>query len=355
MAFVNSSVVYTPSAEASFDFVLQGGGLLVGTFLAFAVWGASCLQVFLYFIKYDKDSTAIRYFVGILWIFDTINQFFLAKGSWRIFVTLYGSPTAALAAPRPEFMHHGWIAVIVSSAVQLYFIHRIYIFAKTSVYGFFKSLTINSILAAMIILTAWQLVGLILLELHGFQSPTLFTTKQNLVYHLSYRAATAAVDVIIAACMVFLLTRQTPQFRRSRKLIHRLLIISISSGTFTALLVSIILILLAVYPNAFYWCTVEHPLCSVYLSTLLANLNTREYVRGDCEANTSPDIEMSGIAEPSRTTHVLRQLRGLDQVPDRIHIHVERHTEQDSNGKLTSVMPKSELEHACSHDDHVIF
>ncbi|RDB29376.1 hypothetical protein Hypma_014828 [Hypsizygus marmoreus] len=193
---------------------------------------------------------------------------------------------------------------------------------------------------------------------NGYRSPVLLSTKREIVYHLSFRAAAVTVDAVIAACMVYLLTRQAPRFKRSRRIVYRLLILTISSGAFTALLVTTILILLVVRPNTFDWCIFDFPLCSVYLSTLLANLNTREYIRGDCEPNTSPDIEMSTTTLPNSTTHVLRQLRGLHRVinvPDRIHIHVQRHTEQDDNDRSTTSKPEPKLEHACSHDDHVVF
>ena len=43
------------------------------------------------------------------------------------------------------------------------------------------------------------------------------------------------------------------------------------------------------YQKELYYCAVDFPLTSLYLNSLLANLNAREYVRG-----TKTDVEYSG-------------------------------------------------------------
>ncbi|RDB29398.1 hypothetical protein Hypma_014831 [Hypsizygus marmoreus] len=142
--------------------------------------------------------------------------------------------------------------------------------------------------------------------------------------------------------MVFLLTREAPHFKRSKRLVHRLLIITVSSGSLTAVVATVALILVAVDSDTFYWATLDFPLCSVYLSTLLANLNTREYIKGNYDVNTTHDIEASNIpAAPGTTMLALKRFLDRDHeknalpVPDRVYIHVQSHTERDSVDTVT--------------------
>jgi hypothetical protein len=68
----------------------------------------------------------------------------------------------------------------------------------------------------------------------------------------------------------------------SRRLSIRLLIVTVNTGLWTAIVALIELILMEVYADSsgLQWTTMEFPLCSLYISSFLASLNCREYVRG---------------------------------------------------------------------------
>ncbi|RDB29399.1 hypothetical protein Hypma_014830 [Hypsizygus marmoreus] len=187
MAFSNSSASDLPSTPSFIDISSLDGGMLAGTFLACAVWGATSFQAFLYFMKCERDSIFLKCLVGILWALDTANQVLLTRGNWRSLIAQYGNPSLAVA-PRPEFMEHGWTAALVYCAVQLYFIRRVYIFAKSSVYGRRIHLTtLNSIFAMLLLLTAWQLVAIVVFEIYGYgQSPEILLTEREIESHLNF-------------------------------------------------------------------------------------------------------------------------------------------------------------------------
>ncbi|RDB28741.1 hypothetical protein Hypma_014829 [Hypsizygus marmoreus] len=334
------------SACTSFNISQLDGGMLAGIFLACSIWGASSFQTFLYFLNCDKDSFFLRYLVGVLWVLDTANQVLLAKGNWRSLISRYGSPD--VLASVPEYMHHAWISVLVNDAVQLYFIHRIYVFAKSSVYRPCNVMILNSIFAILLVLVVYQPIAVTVFVIYGYGQPLdLLVTKQENAVNLSGRAAAVTIDIVVAACMVFLLTREAPYFKRSRRLVHRLLIITVSSGSLTALLVTICLILVIVYPDTLYWIAIDFSLCSVYLSTLLANLNTRGYIRGDYEVTITPDIELGNStgARSSKMAVVGQRRPGSTQAKT-VHpvsdgcIRVESRAEQ--NGPDTSTASKAE-------------
>ncbi|KAG5634591.1 hypothetical protein H0H81_001450 [Sphagnurus paluster] len=65
-----------------------------------------------------------------------------------------------------------------------------------------------------------------------------------------------------------------------------------------------------------YYCMFEYLLCSLYFSTLLTNLNTREFIRGQDEINTFsgiPGIATTVTTSRTRTTGDTLILRGMSQ------------------------------------------
>ncbi|THH21275.1 hypothetical protein EW146_g256 [Bondarzewia mesenterica] len=273
------------------------GATLFGSFLSSAVWGASSLQTFLYFMNYESDPLSLKIIVSVLWVLDTANEILVLKSSeyhglvsqrspftvttcsdWRCLILEYGR-ISCLSVSQPELMHHTWVEAMVVFAVQFYFIRRIYLFTKKK--WLFP--------ACLVILSSWQLigcatsVGTVVYQIVGYGRglATLSTTREVGI-NISLRAAAVVVDVAVTISMVYLLVRQdAPSIGRSKRMIHRLLLITINSGMTTAVVASIVLILLATEPDNLYYCMPELLLCSLYFSTFLANLNARRYIKGE--------------------------------------------------------------------------
>ncbi|PIL27193.1 hypothetical protein GSI_10336 [Ganoderma sinense ZZ0214-1] len=97
--------------------------------------------------------------------------------------------------------------------------------------------------------------------------------------------------MIVAGMIWALLKGGYPKFKSSRRMVFRLLIITVNTGFWTAVFAIIDLALIVPFPNQLYWCAVDFPLTSLYLNALLANLNTREYIfapLGEGDYNTYP-------------------------------------------------------------------
>ncbi|KAJ8086077.1 hypothetical protein PM082_004896 [Marasmius tenuissimus] len=226
------------------------GAIQVGSFLSAAVWGISSLQVFLYFMhSAERDSGMLKALVGALWCVDTTNQILTLKGGWKVLIQEYGR-IAGLSENQSELLHHTWLEAIVIFAVQMYFVHRIFKFGSK------------------IIREPVQKASLVA-----------FCGAMNM--NMSMRAAAVGVDVAIAICMMFLLSREGQNgLTRTKRMVHRLTMIVVTSGTLTAVVVTIVLTLIKIYPTTLYYCTLEFVVCSLYFSSFLANLNSRDYAHG---------------------------------------------------------------------------
>ncbi|KAJ7172944.1 Alpha/Beta hydrolase protein [Mycena crocata] len=227
-------------APSTLDLNLQSsyGVLLIGCFLSAAVWGISIVQTILYFLL----------------VIDTANEVLVLKSVWPALISHWGKVEILLKSEGTvELVHHVWVAAIVATGVQSYYIWRIYTLGLAP-YNF------------LVFGTAPVSAGQ--------------QTKQLTAVAISLRASGAATDILIAVSMVWLLLqpRNQNQFTSTQKMVSRLLLLSINSGAWTALLAMMDLICIVAFPTYFTFCIFELPLCSMYLSTLLVNLNARKFI-----------------------------------------------------------------------------
>ncbi|SJL18107.1 uncharacterized protein ARMOST_21679 [Armillaria ostoyae] len=236
------------------DLTSTYGSLLVGSWLACAMWGVSSLQV----------------------VFDTTNGILILKGQWSVLIHQYGRIEGLEEAP-PEIM----VETIVIVIVQLYFIRRIYIFSKHTFRSKMQKYITVAFIVIMIMLSSWQLVVVIVYLINVYGKPLKVVSTPLIVgFNISYMSVSVAVDVAVSLSMIFLLTRTgMPTIPNTRRVVYRLIAVIVLSGALTAVTATVALVLVKFYPNALYYTIVEYSLCSLYFSTLLANLNARAYIQ----------------------------------------------------------------------------
>ncbi|KAJ8086081.1 hypothetical protein PM082_004900 [Marasmius tenuissimus] len=286
------------------------GAIQVGSFLSAAVWGVSSLQVFIYFMHAsDRDSGLLKALVGFLWCVDTVNQILVLKGGWKVLIKEYGR-IAGLSENAVELLHHTWLEAIVIFAVQMYFLHRIFKFGSKTLRAPSHKVGLFALCGTLFLAILWQIVGIIIYLAKAFNQPLAAQTEPFFInMNISMRGAAVGVDVVIAICMVYLLTREGNNgLSRTKRMVHRLILIVITSGTLTAIVVTFVLILLKVYPAYLYFCILEFVVCSLYLSTLMANLNTRDYAHGKESGPTT----MSSFSAPGHNNSNSTALKTLN-------------------------------------------
>jgi len=297
-------------ADAGLNIMPSYGAVLIGCFLAQAIWGVSTVQVFIYFQSYEKDKLPLKLLVVLLWIIDTVNQILLLKSLFPVLILQYGR-VAGLLDNQTEIAVHNFTSAVVAFVVQMYFIRRIYVFGK-------RYIAVKILSAALLIPVFWEIAGPIVYWVRGFGEPLTDQIRPYFVdINISLRAAPFVVDVAIALCMIWLLTWNQASFiSQTKKMVLRILIVTVNSGTWTALLALLTLIMLKVFPVDLYFCVFDFPQCTLYFSTFMANLNSRNYVRGEDGAltvfGTNPSI-------PGRTpTMALESMRLPSSAPSKV-------------------------------------
>ncbi|KAA1475631.1 hypothetical protein DENSPDRAFT_434473 [Dentipellis sp. KUC8613] len=279
-----------PEAQIVLNVAASFGCMVVGGWLSCVVWGISCLQTFLYLSNYwDKDLWTKKGLVLFLWCVDTVNMILLLQPLWHVLIANFGD-IEMLSQIQPALTHHTWIAAIVEISVQLFFIHRIYVFSGN-----------RWLLPAFLtVLSLFQFIVLIpydILTVSRASHTTAGIEKSWAVdMFISLRAVTASGDIIIAGTMIFLVLRHgLPQYRSTRRIVYRLIIVTFMTGFWTAVVAIVELALAAHFPTGLQFMIPEGPLCSLYFSSLLANLNSREYVKGE-EFSCWNDSEIEAVS-----------------------------------------------------------
>ncbi|KAI0325571.1 hypothetical protein GY45DRAFT_218107 [Cubamyces sp. BRFM 1775] len=265
------AVTPAPSDPVVLDLMDSYGPMLIGSLFAAALWGISTMQLFLYHLNCGDDPILLKAFVYAMWLLETASEMLTFSSLWPVLILKWGSVRQFSTVSVPA-LHRLWVVSIVTVAVQIFYLHRIYRFSGNRA-------LIPLLLSPFII---WQFIepfmflGWILEDLNY----STLLTKRTRGLELSLWSCNILVDIAIMIGMVILLLRQRhSEYRRSHKLIGRLMVMVVNTGLCTTVVAILDLILVLVFPDGIQYCALEFPLGSLYVNALLANLNCREFVR----------------------------------------------------------------------------
>jgi len=245
------------------------GAIFLCSFISAALWGTTCTQTFTYFLNYPKDHTWIKLMVIWLWLMDTTHQALVVKAMFGIFVTRFGD-VAALSIIPPDFVSEIIFTVLVSSTAQLFFTYRLWLFSGKK--WMFPLLVIPSVITQLVVQSIYM-AGLLV-------NGSLPQLKKENPMGIAYNAMAAATDVVLAGCMIFLLLSEKSDFKSSNQLVGKLIMFTLNSGLWTALVATATVItILAIPLPGLIFPALYTLLCPLYCNTVLANLNSRKFLQ----------------------------------------------------------------------------
>ncbi|KAM5543803.1 hypothetical protein V8D89_002420 [Ganoderma adspersum] len=258
------------------------GPLLLGSLLCCLLYGMAVIQMMMYFNKYERDSIWIKLFVLLVWSIGTASTICNLVALWPPLILKWGS-IHELQLTQLPLLHRVWVMGVEVFLVHMFYIYRIYMVNGRK--PLLPCLLIPFALFQLIesaLYTHLTLGGTSLSSLSG-------STVKAL--GISGRAVIAFVDIAIVVLMIRALLKDGfPKFKSSKKMIVNLVILTIHTGLWTAVC-AIVVFTLNASSDQLYFTIVEFPLTPLYLVSLLANLNVRNYVRG----GTKPDVEYNSF------------------------------------------------------------
>lgn len=266
------------------------------------LYGVACMQTFFYYVHYPHDSSRMKYFVGAVWVFNTINSALLFSGVYKYIIATLLDPTA-ISQQIPELALQILSAAPISMPTQGFFVYRIYIFGGRNLVApiLWGSQMIVQIVIAILY------VARSLYTSNGHVQSVSFTVLDTTFFKDTIIVAltlAAIVDVLIAISMTYLLfkRRAVAGFESSAHILQRLTVFAVNTGIWTASFAVLSAILLRALPstNGLYL-VFSVPLPAIYCNTLLANLNARTYIRGGTTSHELVVMSGGGMSGGTRT------------------------------------------------------
>ncbi|THV04740.1 hypothetical protein K435DRAFT_850589 [Dendrothele bispora CBS 962.96] len=242
------------------------GPIFIGAILNWALLGTLTLQVYIYSLESKKDRKIIKATVYSLFVIDLLQTGLATDYAWKTLV--FFDPNVLLDVPRSS-LSLSFVNPVISAIVQIFFAWRIWYLNQSKWARVFPIL--------IVLVALMQAISAIVASIR-------FTLTSDIAQLAKLRdgftvwlVGTFVADVLIAACMVYVLRKaqQRAFSLRSETILTRLLMNAVNTGAVTAVGAGIELIMFLVFTNNNYHQAPAFVLGKLYSNVLLANLNAR--------------------------------------------------------------------------------
>ncbi|KAJ7779959.1 hypothetical protein B0H16DRAFT_1711189 [Mycena metata] len=253
-----------------------------------ALFATLTVQLYLYYQAFPTDRIFIKGLVYSVYCISLIQVTLVTIDAFNTFGYSFGDPSALTTT------QFGWLVAPVFGGIVACIVQSFYAFRLYKLSG---SRIVPSIL--VFVALGMGVTGIFdgvsgrkffrsnLAKLGG-TLPTGPATAGVL-----FLVGTASIDIIIAGCMTYYLTKSDTGFRRTHALITKLIRLSIETGILTALVAVLILALFFGIPGKPYYTAPGKFISTVYANTMFAVLNSRmQILNGRMDIPTS-DILIS--------------------------------------------------------------
>ncbi|KAJ6618000.1 hypothetical protein B0H10DRAFT_1914071 [Mycena sp. CBHHK59/15] len=291
--------------------------------------------------RYPDDHWILKLLVIWTWLADTVHQGLILSLEYSTLVAHFGD-LGPIFQINTEVILQGLFTIVVSVPIQLFFLHRIWRLSGNRI-------IVPLFLVACIVLETATGITYFQWALQKGTTPSAILVGTKRATGVTYLVTTASIDVIIAICMVFLLRAAKVHgltqsailsfflsplvhkldFNRTRRMVTRLIVYSVNTGLWTALLAVFCAMTMIAYPTTFVFIGLYMPISALYCNTLLANLNIRQYVRGLQDV-----ISLSAVPTATATT---LDFRRQDNTNNALPVEMTRSTRVDLDNSTRSV------------------
>jgi len=268
--------------------------------LHYGLFGVLLTQVYLYFLAFPNDPLRNKFFVYTVFLLEILQTISISRSAFYVFVTGYGD---FAFYDRVEL---AWLDVpIVSGLVA---------FLAEGFYAYRISILSRSYWIAGVIMTlAFVQLGGAIAAAVVLKRAVLFSRLLGPHFTITagiWNGGSALCDIIIAICMTYYLSRHKSQsVRGTQVLLTRIITLVIETGTATAAIATLNLILesvpLAGRPS--YYQVPSEILAKVYSNSMMVVLNSRMRIGSDSSSFDSHLHTMSRFrSDPADVTAMSR-------------------------------------------------
>ncbi|KAH8994619.1 hypothetical protein EDB92DRAFT_2102582 [Lactarius akahatsu] len=255
------------------------GAAFVGLLVSTILFGLTIAQTWFYFWNYrHRDSKLLKFFVAFLTVIDTLHTITCAYVIYWYLILNFGN-VESLRDSIWAMDLQAIFNVIIGSSVQLYYARRVYVVSRSIILLILIVVVIAVGSGTAVYLIAEQLALKRFSAVHSFVWPSYITV-----------GAVALSDGLVATSMCWSLYRRRTGFAETDSIILTLMAYSINTGLLTSLIGITAVVCFVALPTTLVWLALSFVLSKCYVNSLLAMLNSRNYVRDRSDSDSgNPD------------------------------------------------------------------
>ncbi|KAK7037535.1 hypothetical protein VNI00_011027 [Paramarasmius palmivorus] len=309
------------------------GSMFIGTLIATALWGVTCVQTWFYFDNYRNDRWILKATVIATFLSDTIHQVIICEIVYTYLVSNFGNNDTlkkVLDTVYIEVLFNGFTGLFV----QTFLTYRIWSFRKNIP----LVLGIGILVAAEFAVSVAYMAQGLAWHLNTYQS-----LKRLRGLSMSINALAAAADITISASICTLLSSSRTGFAWSNHMINRLMLFSINTGILTSLFACLSLITILIFPDKLIYFCFYFIIGRLYANSLLATLNARRAIRNS--QRSTPANDMHSLQEYSGSAS--RRRPGPSEIgrsPTGVQIQIETIRDYNQAGSITDSVNKENVD-----------
>ncbi|KAK0486450.1 hypothetical protein IW261DRAFT_1559858 [Armillaria novae-zelandiae] len=297
------------------------GPLIVASLLHWGLFGTLSVQLYLYYLAFPKDRRFTKYLVYGIYVVEFVQTILVSHDVFATFGYGFGDIKALTE------VHFNWLIVPVMSAVaafvgQGFYAYRIFVLSRSrTVPAFITCVSLASSVAAII-------TGVYSFEANDI---TKLNNRKTSIAVGIWCAGSALCDVIIAICMTYYLTRRNTSFRQTQILVTKLVRLTIETGSVTAIVALLSLILFFVFPGRTFYSTPVFIMPKLYANTVYMVLNSRIRIMGGRDTYTS-STDISFAADMNTASQSARNTQSADGMQRQVAVPVVAITKAEFSG-----------------------
>jgi len=254
------------------DIVRITAPILFGPMINWALYGALCVQTYVYSYNFPGDKWYFKALAYSVFIMETVQTALTGADVYIWFMAGFGD-LERLRKSNFSPIDSPTIDGVISLIIQGFFAYRIWTLNKRALW---LSLLIIVLAIAQAVGAAWG----------GIKAMTLGTYSVVKPAQYLWLITSAVADVLIAVVMTFLLRHtRSRSGGYSNHVLARIVRVTIESNTLTASVAVVSFILYVAFPNEIYYTCPTGVIGKLYSNTLLVTFNNRIYFRDHLSPN----------------------------------------------------------------------
>ncbi|PBK86500.1 hypothetical protein ARMGADRAFT_1086347 [Armillaria gallica] len=298
--------------SAGYPIERLSGPLIVASLLHWGLFGTLSVQLYLYYLAFPKDRKFTKYLVYGIYVVEFVQTILVSHDIFATFGYGFGNIEALTE------VHFNWLIVPIMSAAaagvgQGFYAYRIFILSRS-----------RTVPAFVVCLSLTSSMGAIITGVYSFQTNDITKLNNRKTSIVIWCGASALCDVVIAICMTYYLTRRNTSFQQTQILVTKLIRLTIETGSVTAVVALLSLILFFVLPGQTFYSTPVFIMPKLYANTVYMVLNSRIRIMGGWDTYTT-NLSRSrrfrlllSNPPPPLAQHIIQRLSQLVDEPNAV-------------------------------------